>query len=77
MQVDAWIGPSTALLKFDFFIQPLAIVLSVIDSAQSPGLSRPPIMSIHGVIIAARNLSRLFDARKSRLSGILKRHAKP
>ncbi len=53
------------------------VVLSVIDSAQSSGLRCPPMMSIHGVIIAVRNSSRLFDARKSRLSGILKHHTKP
>ena len=77
MQVDAWMGSLPALLKYDFFIQPSAVVLSVIDSAQSTGLSCLPIMSIHGVIIAKRNSSRLFDVRKSRASGILKHHAKP
>ncbi len=42
MQVDAWMGSLLALLKFYFFIQPLALVLSVIDSVQSPGLRHLP-----------------------------------
>ncbi len=70
-------GVVTGLVEVQFFIQPLAVVLSVINSALSPGLRCPLRMSIHGVIIAARNSIRLFDVRKSRLSGILKHHAKP
>ncbi len=48
------------LVKFDVFIHLLAIVLVVIENAQSPCLSLPLMMLIQGVIIVARNLSKLF-----------------
>jgi hypothetical protein len=75
--VVAWIGSMLGSLKFDFRIQPSAVVLSVIESAQSPLLRRPSMMSIHGVITAAKNSSKLFDARNCRSSGILNRQANP
>jgi hypothetical protein len=75
--VLAWTVLTLGLLKFNIRIQPSAVVLSVIDSAQSPELRRPLMISIHGVTIAANNSSRLFDTRKSRLSGILKCHVNP
>ena len=61
-------GSSPSSMKFDFRSQPSEVVLSVIESAQSPFLSHPAMMSIHGVIIAARCTWRLFDARNCRLS---------
>ena len=62
-------GSSSSSMKFDFHSQPSEVVLSVIESAQSPFLSRPAMISIHGVIIAARCSRRLVDARNCRLSG--------
>jgi hypothetical protein len=41
-------------------------VLSVIESAQSPFVIRPAMISTHGVIIAARCLRRLFEAQNYR-----------
>ncbi len=64
-------------MKFDFRSQPSEVVLSVIESAQSPFVIRPAMISPHGVIIAARCSRRLFDAQNFRSSGIMKRHAKP
>ena len=75
MQVDAWMW-SVSSLKFDLRNQPSLFVLSVIDKVQSPFFSRPAIMSVHGVITAARFSKRLFDARNWRWEGISKRHAK-
>ena len=48
--------------KLVFFIHPVEVVLSVIDSAQLPGRNLLLIKSIHGVIIEAMNLRRLFKA---------------
>ena len=48
--------------KLVFFIHPAEVVLSVIDSAQSPGRNLLLIKSIHGVIIEAMNSRRLFEA---------------
>ena len=62
-------GSSMSSMKFDFRSQPSEVVLSVIESAQSPFAIRPAIMSIHGVIIAVRCSRRLFDAQNCRLSG--------
>ena len=76
-RVLAWTGSTPCSLKFDFHIQPSAVVLLVIDSAQSPELRRPLMMSTHIVTMAAKNSSRLFDALKSRLSRILKCHTNP
>ncbi len=41
----------------------VVVVLSVMDKAQSPWESLSARMSIHGVIIASRCSSRLFEAR--------------
>ena len=65
----AWVGSSPSSMKFDFLSQPSEVVLLVIKSAQLPFLSRPVIISIHGVIIAARCSRRLFDTRNFRLLG--------
>jgi hypothetical protein len=62
-------GSSPSSIKFNFLNQPSEVVLSVIESAQSPFAIRPAMMSIHGVIIAVRCSRRLFDARNCRLSG--------
>jgi hypothetical protein len=55
-------GSSLSSMKFNFHSQPSEIVLLVIESAQLPFLRRPAMISIHGVIIAARCSMRLFDA---------------
>jgi hypothetical protein len=62
-------GVLAILDKIRFLNQPSEVVLSVIESAQSPFVIRPAMMSIHGVIIAVRCSRRLFDARNCRLSG--------
>jgi hypothetical protein len=45
----------------DFFIHPLAVVLLVINNAQSSCLSLSLMMLIQGVIIVARNLEVFWD----------------
>jgi hypothetical protein len=62
MQLVAWIGLLLGLSKFNFHIHPSAVVLLVIDSVQSPCFSLPLMMSIQGIITAAKNLSKLFVA---------------
>jgi hypothetical protein len=54
----AWTGSSFGLTKLDFRIHPSAVVLSVMLRAQSLAVRRPLMMSIQGVIIAARNSSK-------------------
>ena len=56
-------GDSPSSMKFDFLSHPSDVVLSVMERAQSPWVRRPAIISIHGVIIAARCSKRLLDAR--------------
>jgi len=62
-------GSLPSLMKFDCLSQPSEVVLSVIESVQSPFVSRPAMMSIHGVIIAVRCSRRLFDVRNCGFSG--------
>ena len=77
MRVDASMGSTVSSLKFVFRIQPADVVLSVMDSAQSPLDKRPARMSIHGLIIDAMNSSRLFEALKRDLGGSSNLQAKP
>ena len=77
MQVVASIGSRMSSLKFVFQIQPADVVLSVIDSAQSPLDKRSAIISIHGLIIDAMNSSRLFEDRNRKSGGISNRQANP
>jgi len=58
-------------LKFVFFNHPADVVLSVIDSAQSPAFSRFVIRSTQGVTMDAMNSRKLFDALNNKSSGIL------
>ena len=74
---DAWIGSSPSSVKFDFLNHPLAVVLLVMDSTQSSRLSWPAMMSTYGDTMAARCLSKLFDALKQSSSGSSNRQAKP
>mgnify|MGYP001764559211 CR=1 FL=1 len=53
----------------DFRIHPALVVLSVIDSAQSPLVNLPASISTHGVITAARCSRRLLEARNKRMLG--------
>jgi len=69
MRVDAFIGSTVSSLKFVFRIQPADVVLSVIDSAQSPLFKRPARISIDGLIIDSMNSSRLFKALKCNKPG--------
>jgi hypothetical protein len=50
----AWAGSLLTSLKFDLHIHPSAVVLSVINKAQSPRSRWSASKSIQGVIIAAR-----------------------
>ena len=76
-QTVAWTGSSPTLLKFDLCIHPSAVVLSVINKAQSPHFRRPASKPIQGVIIAARYSSRLLVAWNWRWAGTWKCHACP
>ena len=62
---------SFSSLKFVFFNHPAEVVLSVIDSAQSPALRRFAIRSTQGVMIDAMNSRKLFDALNNKSFGIL------
>lgn len=64
-------------LNFVFRIQPADVVLSVIDSAQSPFDKRSASISIQGLVIDAMNLSKLFDAVKQKLGCSLYLQANP
>ena len=68
---------SFSSLKFVFFNHPADVVLSVIDSAQSPALKRPAIRSTQGVTMDAMNSRKLFDALNSKSSGNLNLQAYP
>jgi hypothetical protein len=56
----AWTGSLLTSLKFDLHIHPSAVVLSVINKAQSPRSRWLASNSIQGVIIAVRYSSRLL-----------------
>ena len=58
-------------LKFVFFNHPADVVLSVMDSAQTPAFRRLANRSTQGVTMDAMNLRKLFDALNSKSSGIL------
>ena len=75
----AWSGSSSpkTSLKFVLCSHPAEVVLSVIESTQSPRFSRPSIMSIQGEIIDAMYSRTLFEARKRRWVGSSNRHANP
>jgi hypothetical protein len=77
IRTDAWMSSSEVSRKFVFRSQPSDVVLSVMESTQSPSVSRPAMMSIQGVMIAARCSNRLFDALKRRASGTFHRQANP
>ncbi len=62
MRIVAWIADLPSSMKFVFLSHPSDVVLSVIESAQSPRFSRPAMISIHSVIIAAICSSKLFEA---------------
>ena len=68
---------SPCSLKFVLRIHPADVVLSVIDSAQSPLFKRFARMSIHGLIIDAMNSSRLFEALKRKPGCSSNLQAKP
>jgi hypothetical protein len=70
-------GSSSFSWKFVFHNHPSLVLLSVMDSAQSPSCKRFAMMSTQGVITAARCSSKLLDAQNLRLMGILNRHANP
>ena len=57
---------ANAPLKFDLRIHHSAVVLSVINKAQSPHSRRPESKSIQGVIVAARYSSELLVAQNWR-----------
>ena len=57
-------GSLPSSMKIDFRRQPSEVVLSVIESAQSPFLIRSAMILIHGVIIIVGCSRRLFDVRK-------------
>ena len=57
-------GSLPSSMKIDFRRQPSEVVLSVIESAQSPFLSRSAMILIHRVIIIVGCSRRLFDVRK-------------
>jgi hypothetical protein len=54
----AWMRLSFGLTMLEFFIHPSAVVLSVMERTQPPGLRCLPMMLIQAVMIAARNLSK-------------------
>ncbi len=76
-QTAAWTGSSPTSLKLDLHIHPSAVVLSVINKAQSPNFRWSASKSIQGVIIAARYSSRLLVAQNWRGDGTWKCHARP
>jgi hypothetical protein len=64
MRIVAWITDSPPSMKLVFLSHdPSDVVLSVIESVQSPRFSRPAMILIHGVMIAAICSSKLFEAR--------------
>jgi hypothetical protein len=72
MNQDAWLCATLILivawsllmssLKFVFCVQPSEVVLSVMDSEQSPSRRQSARMSIQGEMTRARSSRRLFDA---------------
>jgi hypothetical protein len=80
VDADSWLDRihvfPKELPEFFLWIHP-ADELSDIERAQSPLFKRPASMSTHGEIMEAMYSKRLFNAPKSKSSGILKRQAKP
>ena len=58
----AWMGSLPSSLKLVLRVQPSDVVLSVIDSEQSPCLSLPLWMSIQTEITDAMCSNKLFEA---------------
>ena len=66
---------SLNFLKLERLIQLVDVVLSVMESAQSPMERRFVNMSTHGVIIDTMSWSKLLDAQKRRCGGMAKHQA--
>jgi hypothetical protein len=80
MRTRDWSGVALSPMnswKFVFQSHPPDVKLSVIERAQSPLFKQPASMSTHGEIMEAMYSKRLFDAQKSKSSGILKCQGKP
>jgi hypothetical protein len=77
VDMDSWFAFSSMnSRKFVLQSHPAYLELSVIERVQSPLFKQPASMLTHGEIMEAMYSKWLFDAQKSKSSGILKHQAK-